>query len=109
MINAQPMFDVLALANKKEREGNYLARMEIGDTPGFKNNSINRILMKSSQEPHRYSWWSQRFPSVRLNNKGWRIDYINVTDSLKNSILDAEIFPEVKHSDHCPVYLELKK
>ena len=61
------------------------------------------------QEPHRYSWWSQRFPSVRLNNKGWRIDYINVTDSLKNSILDAEIFPEVKHSDHCPVYLELKK
>ena len=55
MINAQPMFDVLALANKKEREGNYLARMEIGDTPGFKNNSINRILMKSSQEPHRYS------------------------------------------------------
>jgi exodeoxyribonuclease-3 len=61
------------------------------------------------KEPHRYSWWSQRFPSVRLNNKGWRIDYINVTDSLKNNILDAEIFPEVKHSDHCPVYLELKK
>ena len=58
-------------------------------------------------EPHRYSWWSQRFPSVRLNNKGWRIDYINVTDSLKNKIKDAEIFPDVKHSDHCPVYLEL--
>ena len=55
MINAQPMFDVLALANKKEKEGNYLARMEIGDTPGFKNNSIDRILVKSSQEPHRYS------------------------------------------------------
>ncbi|MFX5949046.1 exodeoxyribonuclease III, partial [Acinetobacter baumannii] len=25
-----------------------------------------------------YSWWSQRFPSVRLQNKGWRIDYICV-------------------------------
>lgn len=61
------------------------------------------------KEPHRYSWWSQRFPSVRLQNKGWRIDYINVTASLKSKLKDAEIYPEVKHSDHCPVYLELKK
>lgn len=60
-------------------------------------------------EPHRYSWWSQRFPSVRLNNKGWRIDYITVTEPLKAKIKDSEIYPDVKHSDHCPVYLELKK
>jgi exodeoxyribonuclease-3 len=59
-------------------------------------------------EPHRYSWWSQRFPSVRLNNKGWRIDYINVTEGLSKYIKDADIFPDVKHSDHCPVYLALK-
>ena len=25
-----------------------------------------------NKDPHQYSWWSQRFPSVRLNNKGWR-------------------------------------
>ncbi len=60
------------------------------------------------KEPHRYSWWSQRFPSVRLNNKGWRIDYITVTEELKKNLVDAEIFPDVKHSDHCPVYLEIK-
>ena len=59
-------------------------------------------------EPHRYSWWSQRFPSVRLNNKGWRIDYITVTEPLKKQLVDADIFPDVKHSDHCPIYLELK-
>ena len=59
-------------------------------------------------EAHRYSWWSQRFPSVRLNNKGWRIDYITVTDNLKNSIVAADIYPDVKHSDHCPVFIELK-
>jgi exodeoxyribonuclease-3 len=64
---------------------------------------------KIHPEPHRYSWWSQRFPSVRLNNKGWRIDYINVTESLSARIVDAEIFPDIKHSDHCPVYLELSK
>lgn len=60
-------------------------------------------------EPHRYSWWSQRFPTVRAQNKGWRIDYITVTSELEKQLKDAEIFPDVKHSDHCPVYLELKK
>jgi exodeoxyribonuclease-3 len=59
-------------------------------------------------EPHRYSWWSQRFPSVRLNNKGWRIDYITVTTPLEKQLVGADIFPDVKHSDHCPVFLEIK-
>lgn len=58
-------------------------------------------------EPQRYTWWSQRFPSVRLQNKGWRIDYISVTEPLKPLIRDAEIYPDVKHSDHCPVYLDI--
>jgi exodeoxyribonuclease-3 len=60
------------------------------------------------QEPDRYSWWSQRFPSVRSQNKGWRIDYINVTKALKKNLQDAEIYPNVMHSDHCPVYLDIK-
>ena len=59
-------------------------------------------------EPHRYSWWSQRFPTVRLQNKGWRIDYIAVTEALKKNLKDAEIYPDVKHSDHCPVYADIK-
>lgn len=58
-------------------------------------------------EPHRYSWWSQRFPTVRLQNKGWRIDYITVTDPLKKQLASSEIYPDVKHSDHCPVYLDI--
>ena len=59
-------------------------------------------------EPARYSWWSQRFPSVRLQNKGWRIDYINTTKELKKDLLGADIYPDVKHSDHCPVFLDIK-
>lgn len=54
-----------------------------------------------------YSWWSQRFPSVRLQNKGWRIDYICVSDKLKTNLKNAGILPDVKHSDHCPVWVEL--
>lgn len=61
-----------------------------------------------NQEPHHYSWWSMRFPSVRLENKGWRIDYINVSSNLKGNIHSVAILPEIKHSDHCPVYTELK-
>jgi exodeoxyribonuclease-3 len=55
-----------------------------------------------------YSWWSQRFPTVRLQNKGWRIDYICITESLKKQLVEAKIFPDVKHSDHCPIYAVLK-
>lgn len=61
-----------------------------------------------NKEPHQYTWWNVLRPTTRLENKGWRIDYINVTENLKNNIADVKIFPEVKHSDHCPMYLELK-
>jgi exodeoxyribonuclease-3 len=56
-----------------------------------------------------YSWWSQRFPSVRLNNKGWRIDYLCTTETLAKKIKNETILPDVKHSDHCPILVELKK
>ena len=56
--------------------------------------------------PHQYTWWSLRAAS-RERNKGWRIDYINVTEPLKAALKDAAIYPDVKHSDHCPVYLEI--
>lgn len=61
-----------------------------------------------NQEPHQYSWWNVLRASTREENKGWRIDYINVTENLKNRIKDVRIYPMVKHSDHCPVYLELE-
>lgn len=67
------------------------------------------IFRQFHPEPHRYSWWSQRFPTVRINNKGWRIDYINVTEPLIDNIIDVEIYPDVKHSDHCPVFVEIKR
>lgn len=54
-----------------------------------------------------YSWWSQRFPSVRLQNKGWRIDYISISPALLPVLQSAAIFPEVKQSDHCPIFAEL--
>lgn len=73
--------------------------LENGFVDGFR--QLNKDALQ-------YSWWNVLRPSNRLENKGWRIDYVNVTTNLKDQICDVRIFPEVKHSDHCPVYLELK-
>lgn len=54
-----------------------------------------------------YSWWSQRFPSVRVQNKGWRIDYICISENLLPNLTIATILPDIKHSDHCPIFAEL--
>ncbi len=61
-----------------------------------------------NKDPHHYTWWSQRFPSLRLNNKGWRIDYISVSEALKPQLKAAAILKDIIHSDHCPIYLEIK-
>ncbi|MGQ7870212.1 exodeoxyribonuclease III [Sunxiuqinia sp. sy24] len=57
-------------------------------------------------DPDHYSWWSYRAGS-RARNKGWRIDYHMVTDSLKTKVSGAGILADVVHSDHCPVWVEL--
>jgi aspartate aminotransferase len=54
-INPQPMFDVLTMARQKESMGHYVARMEIGDTPGFRNNFIHELVTRHSSLPYRYS------------------------------------------------------
>lgn len=58
-------------------------------------------------EPHQYSWWSYRANS-RANNKGWRLDYHLVSQPMENRLKRAVILPEAKHSDHCPVLVELQ-
>ena len=53
-----------------------------------------------------YSWWSYMF-HAREKNVGWRIDYIIVSDRIKDKIKDAKIHQEIMGSDHCPVELEI--
>lgn len=55
-----------------------------------------------------YSWWSYR-ANARANNKGWRLDYAMVTESLQENIKRAVILTEAVHSDHCPILVEIKK
>jgi exodeoxyribonuclease-3 len=60
-----------------------------------------------NKKPDQYSWWSYRAGS-RGNNKGWRIDYCLVSETLKDRLKRAIILPEAKHSDHCPVLVEIE-
>ncbi|WP_103864946.1 MULTISPECIES: exodeoxyribonuclease III [Aquimarina] len=58
-------------------------------------------------EPHQYSWWSYR-ANARANNKGWRLDYGMVSKPLQDNLKRAVILSEAKHSDHCPIVVELE-
>lgn len=61
-----------------------------------------------NHEPHNYTWWSYR-ANARNNNKGWRIDYHMVTPSLQEKLKRAVILPEARHSDHCPLLVEIDR
>ncbi|PTX22425.1 exodeoxyribonuclease-3 [Pontibacter mucosus] len=60
-----------------------------------------------NQEPHNYTWWSYR-AGARNKNLGWRIDYNMATENLRDRLKRSAILTEARHSDHCPVLLELE-
>ncbi|KAF8074516.1 Endonuclease/exonuclease/phosphatase [Lyophyllum atratum] len=53
-----------------------------------------------------YTCWNTRI-SAREANYGTRIDYILITRGLLPWVKAADIQPQIKGSDHCPVYLDL--
>lgn len=73
---------------------------------GFMKTGMIDTFRHLNKEPHNYSWWSYR-ANARNNNKGWRIDYCLAAEPLKEKIKRALILPEAKHSDHCPVLVEI--
>tara|TARA_R110000796_G_scaffold250788_2_gene380572 strand:+ start:74049 stop:74810 length:762 start_codon:yes stop_codon:yes gene_type:complete len=59
-----------------------------------------------NKEPDNYTWWSYR-ANARNNNKGWRLDYGLVSEPLSQKLKRSVILSEAKHSDHCPILVEL--
>ena len=53
-----------------------------------------------------YTWWTH-WANARARNIGWRIDYWVASNTLKDRIKAAHIYPDVMGSDHCPVSIEL--
>lgn len=73
----------------------------------FINNGFIDSFRMFNKEPHNYSWWTYR-ANARNNNKGWRIDYNLVTETLRDRIQSASILADVVHSDHCPISVVIK-
>jgi len=63
-----------------------------------------RLLYPNKEDA--YSWWSY-MGRAREKNIGWRIDYFIVSKDIKDKVKEAEIYPQIMGSDHCPVGLEI--
>jgi exodeoxyribonuclease-3 len=96
------------LANPKGNKGN--AGFTDEERAGF-NNMIDAGFIDTfrefNQDKGHYSWWSY-MGRAREKNIGWRIDYFNISPSLKSSLKEAFIRPDIFGSDHCPVGITLK-
>lgn len=95
------------LANPKPNKGKHGFTDE--ERKGFQNfldaGFVDTFRMFTQGNGH-YSWWTH-WANARARNVGWRIDYILVSDQLKDKVKSAKIHADVMGSDHCPVSIEL--
>lgn len=96
------------LANPKPNEGKkgYTNEEREGFQNFLDNGFIDTFRMFHKGNGH-YSWWTH-WANARARNVGWRIDYILISSSLKNKVLDAQIHANIMGSDHCPVSITLE-
>jgi exodeoxyribonuclease-3 len=80
---------------------------EIDGMDAFTSNGLVDAFRAKNGDEINYSWWSYR-AGARGKNIGWRIDYLCTTTAMEKQILSASILPLVKHSDHCPIVVDIK-
>jgi exodeoxyribonuclease-3 len=66
---------------------------------------IDTLRMFHKDDGH-YTWWSH-WGGARERNVGWRIDYVMVSESLKELVRSSRIHPDIHGSDHCPVSIDI--
>ncbi|OAY40360.1 DNA-(apurinic or apyrimidinic site) endonuclease, chloroplastic isoform X2 [Manihot esculenta] len=77
----------------------------------FGTNFLSRGFVDTFRKQHPnvvgYTYWGYRHGG-RKTNKGWRLDYFLVSESIADKAHDSYIVPDVGGSDHCPIGLILK-
>jgi exodeoxyribonuclease-3 len=95
-----------------------LKNTKINNKSGFTDKErayFNKFIKKGYIDTYRhihgekensYTWWSYR-SNGKAKNEGWRIDYILISEDLRNNLKDAFILNYINGSDHCPIGIEL--
>ncbi|XP_019429109.1 PREDICTED: DNA-(apurinic or apyrimidinic site) lyase, chloroplastic isoform X1 [Lupinus angustifolius] len=77
----------------------------------FATNFLSRGFVDTFRSQHPgvigYTYWGYRHGG-RKTNKGWRLDYFLVSESIADKVHDSYILPDVAGSDHCPIGLVIK-
>ncbi|KAF5474200.1 hypothetical protein F2P56_006117 [Juglans regia] len=77
----------------------------------FGTNFLSRGFVDTFRRQHPgvvgYTYWGYRHGG-RKTNRGWRLDYFLVSESIADKVYDSYILSDVGGSDHCPVGLILK-
>ncbi|CAN6450615.1 unnamed protein product [Victoria cruziana] len=77
----------------------------------FESNFLSNGFVDTFRRQHPgvigYTYWGYRHGG-RRTNKGWRLDYFLVSESIADNVHDSYILPDVLGSDHCPIGLILK-
>ncbi|KAI3905592.1 hypothetical protein MKX01_036501 [Papaver californicum] len=87
------------------------AGFTIEERQSFETNFLSKGYVDTFRRQHPgvvgYTYWGYRH-NGRVTNKGWRLDYFLVSESLADKVHDSYILPDVLGSDHCPIGLILK-
>lgn len=77
----------------------------------FETNFLSKGFVDTFRKQHpdvvAYSYWGYRH-NARKTNKGWRLDYFLVSESIAENVHDSYILPDISASDHSPLGLVLK-
>ena len=103
---AHTQIDLANPKNNYNKSAGYTQK-EIDGLEGHLNAGFVDTWRHFYPEEVKYTYWNYMF-NARANNKGWRIDYFLVSQSLIDQVSKAEIYNEYFGSDHCPVSITLK-
>tara|TARA_R110002072_G_scaffold83996_4_gene190465 strand:+ start:1312 stop:2106 length:795 start_codon:yes stop_codon:yes gene_type:complete len=95
-------------------------KQKINKVPGFFDNEREQFklllntceLLDTFREKNpilqQFTYWSNFLKQERSHSNGWRIDYFLCSKNIIKNISESNMMMEVKGSDHCPLYVNLK-
>ncbi|KAF8088363.1 hypothetical protein N665_0544s0013 [Sinapis alba] len=103
---AHEEIDIFNPAGNKKSAG-----FTIEERQSFGENFLDKGFVDTFRKQHPgvvgYTYWGYR-SGARKTNRGWRLDYFLVSESIADSVHDSYILPDINGSDHCPIGLILK-